>query len=145
MQTMRIIVSGHGTFATGIKGALELLAKIPSNWQFVNFSNGMSESDLQAKFQELLAENPKDQVVFFTDLVGGTPFKTAVMCGKDHDRVQVVAGGNLGSLLEIIFSEFKSAKDCADKIVSTSLAGTQRFDVQAPMQNNGQKNDETGI
>lgn len=145
MNPIKIVVTGHGTFASGIKGALQLLAKIPDSWGFVNFTEGMSEGDLKIKFQELLAKNAKEPLVFFTDLAGGTPFKTAVTCADGHDNIKVVAGCNLGSLLEIIFSDFTSAQECANKIVATSLAGTQCFDAQAPLQDQSPQDGEAGI
>lgn len=41
-----------------------------------------------------------DQVICFTDLLGGTPFKTCVEFSEEKDQVFVVSGTNLGMLLE---------------------------------------------
>ena len=58
MSKVQVIVTGHGTFADGFKGALHLLASVPDNWSFVNFSEGMSDKQLQAKFETILGSDP---------------------------------------------------------------------------------------
>ncbi|MCI1890999.1 PTS sugar transporter subunit IIA [Schleiferilactobacillus perolens] len=143
MSSVQVIVSGHGTFASGMEGALKLLAKAPDNWSFINFAEGMSDKQLAAKFDEVLGDKSQ-QVVFFTDLAGGTPYKVAATLAYQHSNFQVVAGCNLGSLLETIFSDSDNAKEYAEKLVTVSKQGTQRFETETP-KNTQPADDADGI
>jgi PTS system N-acetylgalactosamine-specific IIA component len=131
LKTVKVIVSGHGTFATGLKGALHLLAKIPEDWEFVNFSEGMSDTQLKEQFEKLLPDDDQ-QVLFFTDLAGGTPYKVAATLVYSNSNYQLVTGCNLGSLLENIFNDTSSAEELAKNIVEVSKAGTQHFELNTP-------------
>lgn len=124
---MNVIVTGHGTFATGIEGALALLVKIPSNWTFVNFSEGLSDEQLQEKFKDIIKSSSGDTLIF-TDLVGGTPYKVAAMLAAKNPHLAVVSGCNLGSLLEAIFKKYTNVVDFAQDLVDLSKKGTQIFD-----------------
>ena len=74
-----LIVTGHGHFATGLTTSLNLIAGDAKDYVAVDFE----------------ATDSTD------DLAGGTPFKTAVEIGFPKGNVEVVAGTNLGMLVEI--------------------------------------------
>ena len=40
-------------------------------------------------------------ILVCSDLAGGSPFKTAVMCGFPRGNVEIVAGSNLPMLIEV--------------------------------------------
>jgi PTS system N-acetylgalactosamine-specific IIA component len=126
MSKVRVVVIGHGTFATGIEGALHLLVSVPKEWSFVNFAEGMSDDQLKTKLQQVIDTN-SDPILFFTDLVGGTPYKVAATIAADNPRFAVVAGCNLGSLLESIFDNYTDPNKFAKDLVATSKKGTQVF------------------
>lgn len=131
MSKVQVIVTGHGTFADGFKGALHLLASVPDNWSFVNFSEGMSDKQRQAKFETILGSDPKP-TLFFTDLAGGTPYKVAATLASKNPQLAVVSGCNLGSLLESVFSDYDNADAYADAIIAASKQGTQKFTLDMP-------------
>lgn len=128
MSKIHILVSGHGSFATGIKGALKLLAKVPSNWSFINFTAEMSDENLKQKFEEVVNKSDSE-VLIFTDLVGGTPFKVAATLAARNSRIAVVSGCNLGSLLEVLFKKYSNVADLATDLVAISKRGTQILDL----------------
>jgi PTS system N-acetylgalactosamine-specific IIA component len=89
----------------------------------------MNEADLTAKLQQ---EMTADKILFFCDLVGGTPYKTAVKLSfNTADKMAVVAGCNIGALLELGLNQNgldqQSIKTIADQFVQVSQAGTQVF------------------
>ena len=131
MSKVQVIVTGHGTFAEGIEGALHLLTSVPDNWSFVNFSEGMSDKELQAKFEQILGSDPKP-TLFFTDLAGGAPYQVAATLAAKHPEFAVVAGCNLGSLLESVFSDYDNAETYADAVVAAAKQGTQKFTLDMP-------------
>lgn len=143
MSTVKVIISGHGTFASGMQGALHLLAKIPDDWEFVNFSEGMSDTQLKEKFEKLLPDDDQ-QVLFFTDLAGGTPYKVAATLVYNKPKYELVTGCNLGSLLENVFNNTSSAKELAENMVEVSKKGTQHFTIDTP-KNTAPSSSDDGI
>ena len=128
MNRINVIVTGHGTFATGIQGALNLLVKVPDNWQFVDFSAGMSDEKLKENLDKAI--NTFDgETLLFTDLVGGTPYKVAATLATEKSGLAVVSGCNLGSLLEALFKNYSDVDAFANDLIDISKKGTQIFDV----------------
>lgn len=147
MTEINLIVSGHGGFASGMKAALHLLSAIPENWSFIDFKEDMSDKDLQKQFEDVLNKKSDQQFVIFTDLAGGTPFKVAAALSYSNKNIQTVAGCNLASLLESIYSTYDSAGDMAEKLVSISKEGTQHFtmDDSASTTNSNNEEESDGI
>ncbi|GBG93693.1 PTS sugar transporter subunit IIA [Ligilactobacillus salitolerans] len=144
MSKPSIIISGHGTFAAGIKGALDMLASVPDKWYFVNFENGMSDEQLGDQFQQVQKKiGAQQEIVYFTDLAGGTPYKTAAELAFQEPQVEVVAGCNVGSLLEVLYFEADSAAELAAKLVSSAANGINRFELDDSPKS--QKDSDDGI
>jgi PTS system N-acetylgalactosamine-specific IIA component len=125
---MKIVVTGHGKFADGIKSTVELLMGPIEEIKYVNFTDKTNESELDNEFKAILAEG--DKTVFFCDLFGGTPFKRAVVVSDNNSDTAVVAGCNIGSLIEVgmqLKSYSHSAADLARQLIGLSKAGTRPF------------------
>ncbi|MBU7555169.1 multidrug transporter [Pediococcus ethanolidurans] len=127
---MQIIVTGHGNFASGIESTIKLLAKSIANVHYVDFTGEMDETSLAKEYQSLLSSDEK--TLFFCDLVGGTPYKQAVVASSGHEeQIAVVAGCNVGSLLELGLNssvlDDKSIADVAKLFVETSKKNTKTF------------------
>lgn len=127
---MQIIVTGHGNFASGIESTIKLLAGSINGVKYIDFTGDMNEKDLAEKYQKLLLTEEK--TLFFCDLVGGTPYKQAVVASADKERtVAVVAGCNVGSLLELGLNssalQAKSISEVATTFVETSKNNTKVF------------------
>lgn len=132
---MQIIVTGHGNFATGIRSTVKLLAGSIKDVSYIDFTGEMSENDLAKRFEEQAVKD--EQTLFFCDLLGGTPFKQAVMYKVNNPTydVEVICGCNVGSLLEIAlpgFSNYKVTNDLAKAIIDSSKAGIRQFGVRKP-------------
>ncbi|MDN2452952.1 multidrug transporter [Lactobacillus sp. UCMA15818] len=128
---MQIIVTGHGNFGTGIESTVKLLAGSIPNVRYVDFSADMNEEKLAAQFEEFLKKDSK--AVFFCDLIGGTPYKQAVY-KKEKYEVAVVAGCNVGSLLEVgLQTDLTQASDVheiAQNLIVAARTGIQEFGVR---------------
>ncbi|WP_086349495.1 PTS galactosamine/N-acetylgalactosamine transporter subunit IIA [Candidatus Enterococcus clewellii] len=95
------ILTGHGSFAPGMMGAVEMIAGPQEAFEVVPFQ----EEEALEVFEEKLAQaveklSSADGVVIFTDLLGGTPFRTAMLTAADKEQIQVIAGTNLPILIE---------------------------------------------
>lgn len=130
----KIIVTGHGNYASGIKSAMEMLSGPNADFFYLDFLEGDSEETLSVNMKETLEANSGDDILIFCDLAGGTPFKVAATLAHGNERIEVVAGANLGSLLEILFSkENFDLIELADKVVESSRRSTLRFEKNVPL------------
>lgn len=120
----KIIITGHGHYATGMKSALELLAGPSSDIIAVDFTIDMNEDDLQAQFQQLTEQI---EVIFVCDILGGTPYKQAAIVANKNDQIEVVAGCNLGSVLEATFKEHTPISELVTNMVNVSKQSTVQF------------------
>lgn len=97
-----LIVTGHGHFATGLTTSLNLIAGEPKNYAAVDFEETDSVETLEKKLIAAMDSlKDCDSIIVLSDLAGGSPFKTSVEIGFPKGNVEVIAGTNLGMLVEI--------------------------------------------
>lgn len=123
-----IVVSGHGTFASGITSGLRLLAGEPVSYEAVDFSADDSTEVLDGNMEAAI-ERLKGcgQILILTDLVGGSPFNVALkrkLTGAFP--MEVVGGVNLPVLLEAYLSR-EMAEDVASLAQSSVKAGVSQL------------------
>lgn len=126
-----IVVTGHGNFATGLMSAVELIAGKQEKVIAVDFVDGMSVSELDMELRRAAAAVDSDTgVVFFSDLVGGSPFKSSVLLGQTLDA-EVIAGSNLPMILSVIFTAAgQKAADVKDQALAEGKNGVIAFTMQ---------------
>ena len=77
-------------------------------------------------------------ILVLSDLVGGSPFKTAVEVGFPRGNVEVVGGSNLPMLVEISmtrkFMTDATAKDLAEAAVNTGKDQILRYEFKPVVQ-----------
>lgn len=123
-----IIISGHGNYAAGIRSTLELLAGKNDDLFYVDFTAEDTDITLKEKFAAIVEENKDSEILFVCDLLGGTPFKVAAEVTNPSDRMELVAGCNVGGILEMVFSkDTYSIRELADKMVEQSKSSILRF------------------
>lgn len=101
-----IIITGHGTFASGVISVLELLVGKPEGCQAVEFFPEDSMEVLTGKMEAAVKalENP-DGCLILCDLAGGSPFNTAIRLAMEGQyRLQVVGGVNVPMVIEALMS-----------------------------------------
>ena len=98
-----IIVTGHGHFGTGIESSVHLIAGKPEKFVAVDFPEGDTPDNLAKQYNAAIDSfNDCEGVIIFSDLAGGSPFKTAVEVKMQRkEKIEVLAGTNLGMILEI--------------------------------------------
>jgi len=136
-----IIVVGHGPFATGITTSVKMISGELDHYIPLEFR---AEEPLEALSQNLhsaintLLKDTKG-VLIFTDLIGGTPFKTAYTIAHGRPELAVICGTNLGMLLEANFSrrDEGSLQDLARSIVEggrEQVIYMEKIETTAPQQ-----------
>lgn len=123
-----LLITGHGSFATGIQSSLKLLLGENKDLYFIDFDEDDTDLTLKQKITEVLDKNTNSQVLFICDILGGTPFKVSVEISNFNDNMEVVTGCNIVSIIEAFFKkESLSISELADFIVETSIEATLRF------------------
>jgi len=114
-----IIITGHGTFATGISSAVELLTGHQDFIVPVDFRGEHSEEQLKehlkAAFDRLL---DWEQIFVLCGILGGSPFKNAVMLSIGDERIKVLYGTNLGMTVELAMRGMMGQVPEADTLVN---------------------------
>lgn len=129
-----LIVTGHGNFASGLTSALHVIAGPAENYVYCDFELNSSPEELRDKIEEAMKSlKDCDSILFLTDLVGGTPFKTAVELGYPKGY-PVVAGTNLGMLIEInLVRQFmEDVNDLAKQAITVGKDQVQQFEMKTP-------------
>ena len=117
---IKIIVTGHGHFATGIQSTMDYL-QVNQGYLFVDFVESDSDVTLKEKFEEIIVQSSNPEIVFFCDLFGGTPYKAAASLAFENNPLAVVAGCNIGSLMEMLFTkEDYDINGIVNQIISAS-------------------------
>ena len=128
MKTI-IVVSGHGNYATGLQSSIELIGGGNRDLYYLDLTVDDTDITLKEKMNIVVGQNVGAGILFICDILGGTPFKVSVEVASNSDHMEVVAGCNIGSILEGIFQKDKiSIEKLADLIVFTSKKSTIRFE-----------------
>lgn len=99
-----IIIAGHGKFASGLRSSIELIAGKQEKLETVDFVEGDSVEDLEKKLKKAIdVLNSEEGIIFFTDILGGSPFKISVLLSNGIKNSEVIAGSNLPALINILF------------------------------------------
>lgn len=123
-----IILCGHGNYATGMQSTLELLAGKNQDLFFVNFTADDTDKTLREKLEVIVEANRNSEILFVCDIIGGTPFKIAAEISNPSEKMELVAGCNIGGILEMVFmKEGLSLIELADNMVEQSKNSTLRF------------------
>ena len=114
-----LIVTGHGNFGSGITSSIELIAGPQEDYIAVDFDvegTEKLENDLKSAIDRL---SHCEGIIIFSDLAGGSPFKTAVLLTMDNPKIKVISGTNLPMLCEIALS--RMANNDIENLVSQAL------------------------
>ncbi|WML33840.1 PTS galactosamine/N-acetylgalactosamine transporter subunit IIA [Clostridium sp. OS1-26] len=136
-----IVVSGHGNFASGIMSSLELIAGKQENVIGVDFTIKDNIESLQSKLENAAKElSGCEGILFLTDIAGGSPFRTCALLCQELKNSRVVAGTNVGMILEISLSrEGISIEELKNMALQSGISAVKAFEPREKKQvnNNG--------
>lgn len=126
-----IIVTGHGHFASGLTSSIDLIAGPQKNYFAIDFDQEVVqlEEALNNAYNELC--KTCEGIIVFADLVGGAPFKTAVMVSQNYENIEVIGGTNLPMLCEIVLARGMGMdlESLASVAINIGKDGISRFDM----------------
>lgn len=123
-----IIVTGHGKFASGLASSIEVIAGKQDKFEAVDFPIGSTSADLAAQLQEAVDRLNCSDIIFCTDIAGGTPFNQSVILSTHLANSKVISGTNIPVLLEALFSRAnQTALSMAEILVDSHQSRIQVF------------------
>ena len=124
-----IILASHGDFAKGILQSGAMVFGEQENVKAVTLMPSEGPNDFKEKLKEAIASfDNQDEVLFFVDLWGGTPFNQANTIFEEHkDKWAIVAGMNLPMLIEAYAARLsmESAQKIAANILKSAKEGVK--------------------
>ena len=98
-----VIISGHGDFATALKGSSGMIFGDQDDLIAVPFLKGEGTQTLQEKYKQVIEGIPEEnEILFLVDLFGGTPYNAAAPFIIHNQRIDMASGVNLPILLEVL-------------------------------------------
>lgn len=119
---MDMILTGHGEFAVGLADGLFLIAGQQEGFECILFRPEQPIEEYREQLRLAMHQSSGEEVIVFTDLLGGTPFQTASALSLECDKnVRVVSGTNLGMLLEATILRLSSENldELVDKVLES--------------------------
>lgn len=97
-----IILTGHGGFASGMEKAMKQILGEQPQFIAIDFPESSTTALLTSQLEQAVAElDAQGDIVFLTDLLGGTPFRVASTLAMQKAGREVITGTNLQLLLEM--------------------------------------------
>lgn len=126
------VITGHSQFSVGLYEAVEMIAGELDNLEAIPFLAGESATTYENKIKKVYEENNNKKLVFFTDLLGGTPYKTSVeqKIALNSDS-EIISGSNLALILEAVtLSEFiEDSKQLCEMAVNSGKDNITLFEL----------------
>lgn len=100
----KFLITGHGTISSGIKSSLDLIIGRTEQVVVIDAyvdGNYSIESGIQAFLSHI---TPIDEIIVFTDLMGGS-ITNQVLRYALRENVHVVSGMNLPLLIEVLMAD----------------------------------------
>lgn len=128
---MKLILVGHGQYASGVASAVSMLSGNEEAVSFVDFTPVVSPDEFESRLRGVAECG--EEVVIICDLVGGTPYNRACVIAHGNDQVKVVAGMNLAAILEAALSvgDESRASEIVDLLCSSVSGGVGFFEESA--------------
>lgn len=124
---MKILIVGHGEYATGMKSSIKLLTGVNNNIDAINLNEELTHNEYTMMVQEYVANN-KDLIIF-ADMTGGAPFQIAsreILLNEDSENQFVIGGVSVGCILEVVMNTLVlNSEDELENIINTAINNIQ--------------------
>ncbi|MCI1899369.1 MAG: PTS sugar transporter subunit IIA [Enterobacter sp.] len=98
-----IILTGHGGFASGLEQAMKQILGEQTQFVAIDFPETSTTALLTSQLEQAITTlDGTEDIVFLTDLLGGTPFRIASTMAMQKPGWEVITGTNLQLLLEMV-------------------------------------------
>lgn len=126
---MKILIVGHGEYATGMKSSIKLLTGLNNNIEAINLNEELTHNEYTMMVQEYVSNN-KDLIIF-ADMTGGAPFQIAsreILLNEDSENQFVIGGVSVGCILEVVMNTLVlNSEDKLENIINTAVNNIQEM------------------
>ena len=123
-----IIVICHGNFASGLASSIVVIAGKQDKFEAIDFPIGSTNTELAKQLQEAVDRLNCSDIIFCTDIAGGTPFNQSVILSTHLPNSKVISGTNVPVLLEALFSRAnQTALSLSEILVDSHQSRIQVF------------------
>lgn len=135
---LKIFLSSHGRFASGIKSSLDILLGNSEN--VTVFDAYINESTVQDKLDEFYETvNPEDQVLLLSDLYGGSVNQVMYLY-LEKSNTMLVAGVNLTLVLELAVRQEHISESELNELIEQSRSMLRLVKLDLSTNNNEEEN-----
>lgn len=146
---LSVILSGHGGFASGLEKAINQIIGEQEQFRAIDFPPQATTAQLEAAMRDAIQElDTSNGLVFMTDLLGGTPFRTASLLGQEITvETAVLTGTNLQMAAEMLLERDElSVEKFANQALECGHRGITTLAEQLSQKSNTEEGaDDDGI
>lgn len=124
-----IILTSHGTYASGLYQTVKMIAGEFPNIKIVEFHEGDNLENFDQKLIDAYNDLAYKDIVVITDLAGGTPFNRSVMSLADKSNVAFLSGANFAMVYQALSSEIEDLSEFVADVLETGKSSITKFDM----------------
>lgn len=125
-----IILTSHGTYASGLYQTVKMIAGDFPNIKIVEFHEGDNLENFDQKLIDAYKDLNYKDIVVITDLAGGTPFNRSVMSLADKGNVAFLSGANFAMVYEALSSEIEDLSEFVADVLEKGKSSITKFDME---------------
>ncbi len=115
-----VILTGHGSFASGLTSNMELIVGPQENYTAIDFKDAGSVDLLDRKLSQAVEDLAAcSGILIFTDLLNGTPFNLSVRLTMSDPRIRLVHGVNAAMLIDACTS--RADEEDVDRLAQAAI------------------------
>ena len=115
-----VILTGHGSFASGLTSNMELIVGPQENYTAIDFKYAGSVDLLDRKLSQAVEDLAAcSGILIFTDLLNGTPFNLSVRLTMSDPRIRLVHGVNAAMLIDACTS--RADEEDVDRLAQAAI------------------------
>lgn len=123
----KLVIATHGYFSKGLKMSVELIMGKQENLYAIP-AYTTECLDFPKAVKKIIEENEKEDIVFGTDIAGGSVNNDLQKITASNDKLHLVAGINLPFILQFLTSTNQDVSKLIDDSINASKEGIINFD-----------------
>ena len=123
----KVIITGHGGYATAVQNNLKMLMGEVEGYYYVDFNPEDNLGSLDEKLEGAIKRCGDNEILFACDLAGGSPFRQAAMLCLEHENRLAIAGLNSAAYAEMVYNLDMPLEALAELAIETTKSSILRF------------------